>query len=97
MDYEQLGPGKFEKAAYDDGGLPETKGKTFDGRPVPSWDGVGENVRAKWMNVAAAHAKKRKQLIQKVEKLLNDICDSGVCPSPNFIDDFLTSLEEPPV
>ena len=33
--------------AYNDAGA--NPGKTFDGRPVPSWENLNDDVRAKWV------------------------------------------------
>lgn len=54
---DEVADGRFAYAAY---GSPSGAGdKTWDGRPMPSWDEMGDQQRAGWIAVGRAFNRRR--------------------------------------
>ena len=52
-------------------------GKTFDGKPLPTWDELSEDRQSCW--VAAASVAVDEERIKKLEAALLDLCDGWEC------------------
>ena len=50
-------------------------GKTFDGKPLPTWDELGEERQSCWIAAASVTADR----IQKLESALLDLSDGYEC------------------
>ena len=50
-------------------------GKTFDGKPLPTWDELGEDRQSCWVAAASVTANR----IEKLEAALRDLSDGWEC------------------
>lgn len=77
--------GRIAFELYNEGGA--NPGKTFDGRPVPPWEGLSDDVRAKWQTGGAGLLKRIGAMARDIAEVAGPVIDIDLQDAEEF--DFL--------